>query len=109
MSETYTTGGNTLQRILFGQETAQTFTPIEDHILSYFDLDVFAFEKGSIPWPHLYNCDASHEPVGGTASHVVSATWKKPFTPGLQRIRYRMQPYLLKAGSIYCIKIYGLG
>ncbi|MBA7638326.1 hypothetical protein ES703_45980 [subsurface metagenome] len=109
MSETYTTGGNALQKILFGNETAQSFSPVEDHILDYIDIDVSLNDERGIPVPHLYNSDITHEPVGGTASHAVSQTYAKPFKPGLQRLRSKMQPYSVKAGQIYCIKIYGLG
>lgn len=109
MSESYTIGGDTLQKILEGNETAQSFIPEVDHLLSYFDLEVYLNSEVGIPVPHLYNSDPTFIPVGGTASHCTNIVYSKPFKKGLQRIRCYMEPYLLEAGQVYLIKIYGLG
>lgn len=103
MSECYTTGGDTWQPLVGFDISAQTFTPVESHIASFIDVNLWLFST-TLPLVYLRECDASHEPVGPilTDAHIVGPLIFLP--PAKVRARFQLDtPMTLVKDHIYSI------
>lgn len=101
MSETYTIGGDTWAAILGFDILAQTFTPVEGHIVSYFDADLWLF---GVPPPtlDLSACDVFHNPVGPVLAVGYPVEPVLTMPPMKHRIRYKLdKPVILLKDHVY--------
>jgi len=105
MSEAYLVPGNALLTIAPGQWAAQTFTPLETHVLDYIDLQLM---RWAAPWDHLYeiyHTDADGLPTGTPISTYQSYVKPLKGITYLGRHRYKMSPVTLYFGVTYAIVI----
>lgn len=106
MSETYTVGGDTWQRLLNFEISGQTFTPTQNHTLYYVDLDLWLYRLVG-PRVALKQCDATHTPIDPWLSFGDPISLP-PFLPPRQlRVRFLMVPPInLVEGQPYALLVY---
>lgn len=105
MSECYTFGGDTWQPLVGFDISGQTFTPLESHVITFIDLNLWLFGY-TPPLVYLTECDASHNPIGPILSdaHVIEPLVYLP--PTQARVRFHLDtPTSLVEGHIYAIQI----
>lgn len=103
MSETYTTGGDTLQSVDHPNWQGQTFVIRENHVLQFIDLEMRGVMKITEPVIQVFYADINGHPWGSALSRNRFTVEKKcgMFTTG--RVRFSMIPFLLEMPARFVI------
>lgn len=106
MSESYTTGGDTLYTIEPPALIGQTFSPLQAHILEYIDINAKVTTIGGKLWATLHDLEDDPNMIGGGISYTKFTNWPRRWFFQVSRIRFTMKKCLLQAGHPYGILIH---
>lgn len=106
MSETYTKDCEADQRINGGQRAAQTFSPLESHLLRFVDLRISRWGYYSSVMLEIYNCGPDGLPTGDPISTRTPSPWYTKGGKWFQVQRFPVEPVNLYQGGIYAIELY---
>lgn len=103
MSESYTSGGDTLFTIDNPNLQGETFRPLERHTLEFIDLEMRGGMVINQPVIQVFLADVYHEPYGNSLSRdrYIVERHCTPFKTG--RVRFSMIPYDLTPDFYYAI------
>ena len=106
MSETYTIGCTTFQRIGYHERAGQTFEPLETHTISYVDLKLTRLFLPSTLNIEIQETDHGDIPTGVILSSGQMHLPLLPFPVPAALYRVFMSPAVLSKGTTYAIVAY---
>jgi len=105
MSESYTTGGDTLYEITPPALIGQTFSPLHAHKLAYIDINAKVATIGGDLSAYLFDLATSPNMDSGAISYTKSTNWPPRWWYELGRVRFNMRAVNVQVGHTYGILI----
>lgn len=105
-SESYTTGGDSLQDIGGGYYAGQTFTPRTTHTLRHIDINLRTVHPTRAPTVWLYLAGEDHKPTGDYLSKSIRSYADNWNIYNVFRMRADMQPIEVLTDTEYVIVIH---